>query len=100
MGKTTQRKDNLMYQSQREFCCTCCGKLLDIGEPFLATATYPARSLMQSVTIDANFLQNHGEVLCNSCANERLGEKSLALLKGASFEKPRIENGQHKTKKV
>ncbi len=77
-----------MFQSNTQFQCSECGKAIDIGEPFLASATYPARSFMQSEPIDGEFLQTHGEVLCNSCAVKRLGAASLSRLRGTVFDQP------------
>ncbi|MFA6082112.1 MAG: hypothetical protein WC773_01675 [Patescibacteria group bacterium] len=72
-----------------EFDCSECGKSIDIGEPFVASATYPARSAFQSDAVGLGYLSNNGEVLCGNCAKKRFGEEDLAKFKGTTFHFPK-----------
>ncbi len=81
------------------FSCTECGTSIDIGDPFLASATYPARSPLQADSVSIDFLQQNGEVLCGTCATERLGTDSLQKLQGAVFQVPAKTKGQAKERK-
>lgn len=84
---------------ENQFSCSNCGHIIDIGDPFLATATYPARSYMDSDAITPQYLMNQGEVLCQKCAMRRLGSESLAKLKGTIFT-PESALKHQATKKV
>lgn len=76
---------------ENQFACSNCGHIIDIGDPFLASATMPARSYMEADAITPSYLMNQGEVLCQKCANKRLGFDTLTKLKGTIFESvPRL----------
>ncbi|GEM_PF-3868113 len=75
--------------SSSQLSCSECQRLIDVGDPFLASATYPARSALQAESVNVDFLQQSGEVLCAICATKRLGAESLARLKGAVFAIPK-----------
>lgn len=74
-----------MFHLAHEFSCTSCGHIIDVGEPFLANATYPARAFSRDEAVDSQFLQNQGEVLCQSCTIKRIGADASAKLMGTVF---------------
>lgn len=74
-----------MFQSQNELHCSQCGRVIDIGDSFLTSATFPARSFSQDDVISIQFFENQAEVLCQACAIDRLGIESLAKLSGTVF---------------
>lgn len=81
-----------------QFNCSECGVLIDIGEPFLASATFPSRSYMDSSALNAKYLQEQGEVLCQKCSLNRLGATQLSKLKGTVFTAMSQKQSAHKQK--
>ncbi len=74
-----------MFHLAHEFACTSCGRIIDVGEPFLANATYPARAFSRDEAVDSQFLQEQGEVLCHTCTIKRIGVEAAAKLSGTVF---------------
>ncbi len=78
-----------MFTNNQLYCADC-GKIIEVGEPFMATATYPARSSLQADAVTGEYLEDSGEVLCRNCTVKRIGQPAADKLQGAIFAPSKI----------